>query len=85
MAAWSPLNLTEIEISCLPKDLPEFIALDLMDLELGGIIHLSEVPLPEGVELAQAPDPDGRGHSTVVMAVRRRERRGGLIPRLAKL
>ncbi len=51
-------NLTEIEISCLPKDLPEFIALDLMDLELGGIIHLSEVPLPEGVELAQAPDPD---------------------------
>ena len=51
-------NLTEIEISCLPKDLPEFIALDLTDLELGGIIHLSEVPLPEGVELAQAPDPD---------------------------
>lgn len=51
-------NLTEIEISCLPKDLPEFIALDLTDLELGGIIHLSEVPLPEGVELAQVPDPD---------------------------
>ncbi|MCC7278836.1 MAG: 50S ribosomal protein L25, partial [Chromatiaceae bacterium] len=27
-------------------------------LDLGGIIHLSEVPLPPGVELAQAPDPD---------------------------
>ncbi len=51
-------SLNEIEISCLPKDLPEYIAIDLVDLELGDIIHLSEVPLPAGVELAQAPDPD---------------------------
>jgi len=51
-------NLTEIEISCLPKDLPEFIGIDLSDLDLGDIIHLSEVSLPPGVELAQAPEPD---------------------------
>ena len=51
-------NLTDIEIMCLPKDLPEFIAIDLVDMDLGDIIHLSEVPLPAGVELAQAPDPD---------------------------
>ncbi len=51
-------NLTEIEISCLPKDLPEFIGVDLIDLDLGDIIHLSEVSLPPGVELAQAPEPD---------------------------
>jgi len=51
-------NLNEIEVTCLPQDLPEFIAIDLTDLDLGGIIHLSEVPLPPGVELAQAPDPD---------------------------
>ncbi|CAG8998100.1 MAG: 50S ribosomal protein L25 [Candidatus Celerinatantimonas neptuna] len=40
---------TEIEISCLPKDLPEFIAIDVAKLENGGSIHLSEITLPEGV------------------------------------
>jgi large subunit ribosomal protein L25 len=51
-------SLTEIEITCYPKDLPEVIEVDLMDLDVGDIVHLSEVPLPEGVELAHAPDPD---------------------------
>jgi len=51
-------HLSDVEVSCLPKDLPEFIAIDLADMELGDIIHLSKVSLPPGVELAQAPDPD---------------------------
>ena len=51
-------HLTEVEIVCLPKDLPEFIGVDIADLDIGGIIHLSEIPLPEGVALAHAPDPD---------------------------
>jgi large subunit ribosomal protein L25 len=51
-------NLTEVEITCLPKDLPEFIAIDLTEMEIGDIIHLSEIPMPEGVALAHAPDPD---------------------------
>ncbi|PWK87545.1 50S ribosomal protein L25/general stress protein Ctc [Fulvimonas soli] len=44
-------NLTEVEVSCLPKDLPEFIELDLADLKPGDIIHLSQVKLPKGVEI----------------------------------
>ncbi|MFC4527988.1 50S ribosomal protein L25/general stress protein Ctc [Dyella halodurans] len=44
-------NLTEVEISCLPKDLPEFIELDLADVKPGDIIHLSELKLPKGVEI----------------------------------
>lgn len=40
---------TEIEISCLPKDLPEFVAVDVAELANGGSIHLSEITLPEGV------------------------------------
>jgi large subunit ribosomal protein L25 len=44
-------NLIEIEISCLPKDLPEFIDIDLADLKPGDIIHLSKVKLPANVEL----------------------------------
>ncbi|MDQ6645892.1 MAG: 50S ribosomal protein L25/general stress protein Ctc [Pseudomonadota bacterium] len=44
-------NLTEVEISCLPKDLPEFIELDLGELDPGDIIHLSELKLPDNVEI----------------------------------
>ncbi|MGO4702069.1 50S ribosomal protein L25/general stress protein Ctc [Dyella sp. 2RAB6] len=44
-------NLTEVEVSCLPKDLPEFIELDLADLKPGEIIHLSQLSLPKGVEI----------------------------------
>lgn len=44
-------NLTEVEISCLPKDLPEFIELDLADLKPGDIVHLSELKLPANVEI----------------------------------
>jgi large subunit ribosomal protein L25 len=44
-------NLTEVEISCLPRDLPEFIELDLADVKPGDIIHLSELKLPKGVEI----------------------------------
>jgi large subunit ribosomal protein L25 len=44
-------NLTEVEIACLPKDLPEFIELDLGELKPGDIIHLSQLKLPAGVEI----------------------------------
>ena len=45
-------HLTEVEIRCLPKDLPEFISIDLQDIQLNEIIHLSDLVLPEGVALA---------------------------------
>jgi len=44
-------NLTEVEVSCLPGNLPEFIELDLADLKPGDIVHLSQVKLPKGVTL----------------------------------
>src|ERR1700674_1611771 len=43
--------LNEVEISCLPADLPEYIEVDLLDLEVGHSIHLSELKLPKGVDL----------------------------------
>jgi large subunit ribosomal protein L25 len=42
--------MNELEISCLPKDLPEFIQIDLKDLQAGHSLHLSGVTLPPGVE-----------------------------------
>jgi len=44
-------ELNEVEVSCLPKDLPEFVEIDLSTLAVGGIVHLSELKLPKGVEL----------------------------------
>jgi large subunit ribosomal protein L25 len=43
----------DVEVLCLPKDLPEYIEIDLIDLGLGQIVHLSELKLPEGVELPE--------------------------------
>lgn len=51
-------HVTEVEISCLPRDLPEFIPVDLTEMEIGDILHLSQIPMPAGVSLAHAPDPD---------------------------
>ena len=41
--------ITEIDISCLPKDLPEFITVDLSELDVGHSVHVSALKLPPGV------------------------------------
>lgn len=43
--------LTEVDISCLPKDLPEFISVDLIELSAGHTLHLSDLVLPKNVEI----------------------------------
>jgi large subunit ribosomal protein L25 len=43
--------ITEIEISCLPADLPEFIEVDLKDMQAGDSLHVSQLKLPKGVEV----------------------------------
>jgi large subunit ribosomal protein L25 len=44
--------LNELDIACLPADLPEFIEVDLANLDLGHSIHVSDIKLPKGVEIA---------------------------------
>ncbi len=54
-------ELKEVSITCLPKDLPESIDVDLADLKAGDVIYLSDIKLPKGVEipaLAQGKDHD---------------------------
>ena len=45
--------VNEVEVVCLPGDLPEFIDVDISNLELDHTIHLSELTLPKGVKLAE--------------------------------
>ena len=44
-------TLSEVEVSCLPSDLPEFIEVDMAKVEVGQILHLSDLKVPAGVEL----------------------------------
>jgi large subunit ribosomal protein L25 len=44
-------RVADVEISCLPKDLPEFIELDLSQMEMNESKHLSDLPLPAGVTI----------------------------------
>jgi large subunit ribosomal protein L25 len=51
-------EMNEVEITCLPADLPEAIDVDLGSIEVGDTVHLSEVKLPKGVELVQKIDEE---------------------------
>ena len=44
-------SAVEVEVSCLPKDLPEFINVDMANVEVGQILHMPDLVLPAGVEL----------------------------------
>lgn len=46
-------QLNQVEVECLPRDLPEFIEVDLSALEVNESVHLSQLKLPEGVALLQ--------------------------------
>ena len=59
---------------CLPKDLPEFIEVDLGNLDLNEIIHLSDIKLPANVELVELAH--GEGHDQAVASIH--------LPRAAK-
>src|SRR3990172_11456648 len=57
--------MNEIDIRCLPDDLPEFIEVNLEKLELGRSIHLNQAPLPQGVEIVARLKKDNPAIVTV--------------------
>jgi large subunit ribosomal protein L25 len=57
--------MNEIDITCLPDDLPEFIEVDLQNLELGHSVHIADLKIPKGVESVQLV----RGDNAVVATV----------------
>jgi large subunit ribosomal protein L25 len=61
--------LNELDIVCLPGDLPEFIEVDLGGLSVGHSLHVRELPLPKGVELAMHKDEDPVVATVVVPAL----------------
>lgn len=57
--------MTEVEVICLPADLPEYVEVDLGEVQVGHSVHLSEVKFPSGVESVQLV----RGDDSVVASV----------------
>ena len=44
-------SMVEVEVLCLPGDLPEYIAVDLAGVDIGGSVHLADIAVPEGVDI----------------------------------
>jgi len=60
-------NVTEVEVSCLPKDLPEYIEVDVAELTMGHSLHLSDIKMADGVELVQLAH--GESHDLPVVSI----------------
>ena len=63
--------MTEVEVVCLPKDIPEFIEVDISELHMGEIVHLSDLKMPAGVEVFALKQ--GEEHDTAVASIHARK------------
>ena len=61
--------MTEVEISCLPKNLPESLQLDVSKLDLNDSLHLSDIALPDGVNITTLMHDENNEHDHAVVAV----------------
>lgn len=61
--------MNDVEISCLPKHLPEYIEVDVSELELDEMLHLTDIKLPEGVEIPQLAQGEDNDHAIVSIHV----------------
>ncbi len=58
-------TLNEVEISCLPRHLPEFVEVFMAELDVNQTVHLSDIALPDGVSLVALSHGDDRAVVTV--------------------
>lgn len=59
--------ITEVELECLPKNIPDFIEVDLSEMHVGDVVHLSDLKLPKGVEVLTLKQ--GEEHDTAVVGM----------------
>lgn len=64
-------SLTEVEISCLPANLPEYIEVNMEEIEVGSSVHLSDLVLPDGVVIVALTYGEDRDIPVASVAVRR--------------
>ncbi len=59
----------DVEVVCLPKNLPEYLDLDISELELDGLMYLADIKLPEGVEIPELAQEDAQDQPVVSIHV----------------
>ncbi len=63
-------HLNTVEVVCAAKDLPEFLEVDLADVDVNDVVHLSNIKLPKGVQIADLIQ--GEDHDHAVVSIHRR-------------
>ena len=59
--------LNDVEISCLPKDLPEYFEVDVTELGINEMLYLSDIKVPEGVEISELVQSPAHDHAIVTV------------------
>ena len=59
--------MNDVEVACLPRYLPEYLEVDISALELDDMLHMSDIKLPEGVEIPELAQ--GEGHDQAIVSV----------------
>ena len=65
-------HMTDVEVICAARDLPEYIEVDIADVNLGEIVHLQDITPPEGVELGALTHGEVGEHEFPVVSVQSR-------------
>jgi len=67
-------HVNDVEITVLPKDLPEYLEVDIAELNVGDTIHLTDLKLPKGVELVELSKGDDHDQAVVSITAPRLEK-----------
>ncbi len=67
-------HVNDVEITVLPKDLPEYLEVDIAELSIGDTIHLTDLKLPKGVELVELTKGDDHDQAVVSITAPRVEK-----------
>lgn len=62
-------SYSDIEVICQAQNLPEYIEVDISSMDVGDILHLSEITLPEGVEIVALAHGDEHDHDEAVVSI----------------
>ena len=59
--------MTDVEVTCLPRDLPEYFEVDISGMHLNELLHLSDIKVPDGVEIVELTH--GEGHDQPIVSI----------------